>query len=89
MNKRLRPLIILLGLAGLGYGLYAYVNRPPTSLLLTGIVTTNDVIVSPQIAGQIGRMLVAEGDQVKQLPVLIVGFDPQGRAARIWTLTTH
>lgn len=32
---------------------------------------------------------VIEGDQVKQLPVLIVGFDPQGRAARIWTLTTH
>jgi hypothetical protein len=32
---------------------------------------------------------VLEGDQVKQLPVLIVGFDPQGRAARIWTLTTH
>jgi hypothetical protein len=31
---------------------------------------------------------VIEGDQVKQLPVLIVGFDPQGRAARIWTLTT-
>ena len=32
---------------------------------------------------------VIEGDKVKQLPVLIVGFDPQGRAARIWTLTTH
>lgn len=31
----------------------------------------------------------AEGDQVKQLPVLIVGFDPQGRAIRVWTLTTH
>ena len=32
---------------------------------------------------------VKEGDQVKQLPVLIVGFDPRGRATRIWTLTTH
>jgi len=31
----------------------------------------------------------AEGSGVKQLPVLIVGFDPKGRAARIWTLTTH
>jgi hypothetical protein len=32
---------------------------------------------------------VAEGDQVKQLPVLIFGFDPQGRATRVWTLSTH
>jgi len=32
---------------------------------------------------------VIDGDEVKQLPVLIVGFDPRGRAARIWTLTTH
>ena len=35
---------------------------------------------------EIGR---AQSDQVKQLPVLIVGFDPQGRAVRVWTLTTH
>ncbi len=27
--------------------------------------------------------------KIRQLPVLIVGFDLQGRAARIWTLTTH
>jgi hypothetical protein len=31
----------------------------------------------------------AEGDQIKQLPVLIVGFDPHERAARVWTLKTH
>ncbi|HEX7137418.1 MAG TPA: efflux RND transporter periplasmic adaptor subunit, partial [Vicinamibacterales bacterium] len=40
--------------------------RPPTSLTLTGIVTTNDVIVSPQIAGQIEKLLVKEGDEVKK-----------------------
>src|SRR5262249_42728676 len=28
-------------------------------------------------------------EKLKQLPVLIVGFDPQRRATRIWTLTTH
>src|SRR5581483_7540280 len=66
MNKRVRSLLVLLVVAGIGYGIYAYLNRPPTSLVLTGIVTTNDVIVSPQIAGQIGKMLVAEGDQVKK-----------------------
>jgi len=32
---------------------------------------------------------VAESKEIKQLPVLIIGFDPRGRAARIWTLTTH
>ena len=32
---------------------------------------------------------VAESEEIKQLPVLIIGFDPRGRAARIWTLKTH
>jgi hypothetical protein len=35
---------------------------------------------------EIGR---AQDPKIKQLPVLIVGFDPQLRAARVWTLTTH
>ena len=34
--------------------------------MLTGVVTTNDVIVSPQIAGLIAQLLVKEGDQVKK-----------------------
>jgi hypothetical protein len=32
---------------------------------------------------------VAQSEEIKQLPVLIIGFDPRGRAARIWTLKTH
>src|SRR5205807_4468549 len=36
------------------------------TLVLTGIVTTNDVIVSSQIAGQIGQLLVEEGGAVKK-----------------------
>jgi HlyD family secretion protein len=36
----------------------------PGPLVLTGIVTTNDVIVSPQIGGQIAQLLVREGDAV-------------------------
>jgi HlyD family secretion protein len=62
--KRLRPLLVLLLLVAAGWGVYAYTNRPPTSLVLTGIVTTNDVIVSPQIAGQVARLLIQEGDTV-------------------------
>src|SRR5215475_6893584 len=64
--KRLRPLLILALLVGGGWAAYAYVNRPPTSLVLTGIITTNDVIVSPQIGGQIDRLLVKEGDTLKR-----------------------
>jgi HlyD family secretion protein len=64
--KRLRPLLVLLLAAGAGYAAYSYLNRPPATLILTGIVTTNEVIVSPQIAGQIERLLVKEGDAVKK-----------------------
>jgi len=71
--KRLRPLLILLIIAGLGYGAYYYMGRPPSELVLTGIVTTNDVVVSPQIGGQIRALKVVEGDTVKanQLVALI------------------
>jgi HlyD family secretion protein len=63
--KRLWPLflIALVIIAGAAYG-YAFFR--PTTLTLTGIVTTNDVIVSPQVAGQVVQLLVNEGDTVKQ-----------------------
>jgi HlyD family secretion protein len=64
--KRIRPLLILALLVGAATAAYLYFNRPPTALVLTGVVTTNDVIVSPQIAGQIGQLLVNEGDVVKR-----------------------
>jgi HlyD family secretion protein len=40
--------------------------RPPGTLTLTGIVTTNDVVVSPQVAGQLRELLVKEGDVVEK-----------------------
>ena len=40
--------------------------------MLTGVVTTNDVIVSPQVGGQLSRLLVAEGDSVTQNQLLAV-----------------
>ena len=64
--KRLRPLFILIILVGVGYGAYYYLGRPPNELTLTGIVTTNDVIVSPQISGQISELKVVEGDTMKK-----------------------
>jgi multidrug resistance efflux pump len=62
--KRARLLIPLLLLVILGA--LAYSNLRPNSLILTGIVTTNDVVVSPQVAGLVGELLVIEGDLVKK-----------------------
>jgi HlyD family secretion protein len=64
--KRTRRILFLVLILAAGAGLYTYLNIPPSTLVLTGIVTTNDVIVSPQIAGQIAELLVKEGDQVKK-----------------------
>ena len=64
MNKPRRiliPLVLVVAAA-----VYAFSSLGPKTLTLTGIVTTNDVIVSPQVAGQIGQLLVSEGDVVKK-----------------------
>jgi HlyD family secretion protein len=81
--KRLRTSLLLLVLIGAGVGAYVYLNRSPTSLVLTGIVTTNDVVVSPQIAGQIRQLLVSEGDVVRkdQLVAVIVPDELQADSA--------
>ena len=47
-------------------GYYVWLQSRPQPLVLTGIVTTHDVIVSPQIGGRINQLLVNEGDQVKK-----------------------
>src|SRR5437868_4606766 len=60
MKRRLPLLIVLLVAAGAWW----YTHREPTSLTLTGIVTTHNVVVSPQITGRVERLLVREGDTV-------------------------
>jgi len=52
--------------------LYAFVHARSSALILTGVVTTNDVVVSPQIGGQLERLLVAEGDAVRKGQLLAV-----------------
>jgi len=54
MKRLIRPLILLLLVAGGAY--YWYVRSRPVPLVLTGIVTNNDVVVSPQIAGRIEQL---------------------------------
>ena len=72
--KKAVPLIVLLALAGVAYAVYYIYYRQPSVLVLTGIVTTNDVVVSPLIAGRLRELPVVEGDTVKkdQLVAVIV-----------------
>ncbi len=70
LRKKLVVLAVVVLLASVA--LFAFVRTRDGSLVLTGIVTTNDVVVSPQIAGQIDKLLVAEGDRVKQGQLLAV-----------------
>jgi HlyD family secretion protein len=72
--KRWFILALLLVLVAGGIYLYRYLNRPQ-GLMLTGIVTTNEVNVSPLIQGRVDRLLVREGDEVKAGQLLAV-MDP-------------
>jgi len=63
--KRILRLIVVVVLIAAAVRFYAM--RPsPAELVLTGIVTTDDVIVSPQIGGRIQQLLVKEGESVQQ-----------------------
>ena len=52
-----RLLVLFLIGAAAGAAIW-YSSRPPTALVLTGIVTTDEIVVSPQIGGRIERLLV-------------------------------
>jgi HlyD family secretion protein len=69
---RLLRLIPLLVIVGVSYGAWWYTSRPPTSLTLTGVVTTNHIVVSPQITGRIAQLMAQEGDAVKAGQLLAV-----------------
>ena len=47
-------------------------SEPPTALVLTGVVTTNDIVVGPQIGGRIDDLRVQEGDTVKQGQIIAI-----------------
>ncbi len=61
-----RPALVLLLVAVVGGAAFAWSSLRPQTITLTGIVTTNDVFVSPQVAGQIGQLPVNEGDTVQK-----------------------
>jgi HlyD family secretion protein len=60
----MRKALLLVLIVAAAVASYFYLNRPPSSLVLTGIVTTDDVVVSPQIGGRLATLSVTEGDVV-------------------------
>ena len=71
MRRLVRLIVILLVLAG-AVAAYWYSQRTPPFLTLTGVVTTNEIVASSQIAGRIGELRVVEGDRVTKDQVLAV-----------------
>jgi len=61
-RKLLFPVLALL-VAG-GVVAYLLLRPGPDHLVLTGVITTDDVLVGSQVSGQVSRMLVREGDSV-------------------------
>ena len=84
----MKRLIFLLILAGGAVGAYYAMRQPLGPLVLTGIVTTEDVIISPQVGGQIGQLMVREGDQVEQNQLIAVMTTDELEADRAYYVHT-
>lgn len=76
-----RAVILATLVVFLAGGALYWKTRPRNStIVLTGIVTTDDVIVSAEIQGRIRQLLVKEGDTVEKGQLLAV-IEPQELAA--------
>src|SRR2546428_12274291 len=80
----MKRLILLLIVAGVVAGAYYSMHLPPGPLILTGIVTTQDVIVAAQVGGQIGQLLVKEGDAVQKDQLVAVMTTEELQADRAY-----
>jgi HlyD family secretion protein len=74
--KKSKIFILILVLALVAGGIYYATLRQPGGIVLTGIVTTDEVIVSPEIQGRLEQLLVSEGDAVTNGELLAV-IQPQ------------
>ena len=66
MNARNKFFIILGIIFAIALGYYLFSTPRGSDLDLIGTVDANEIIVSPQTAGRISKLLVDEGTQVKQ-----------------------
>lgn len=86
--KAIRRVLILLVIATAVAGGVWYSSRPPSELVLTGIVTTHEIVVSPQIGGRIERLLADEGDTVeKDQLVAVLALDELRQEREFYNFT--
>jgi multidrug resistance efflux pump len=74
MKRKVRIIIVVLALAAAAA--YYVVKNRAHDIVLTGIVTTDNVIVSSEIQGRLQKLLVREGDTVKRGQLVAV-IQPQ------------
>jgi RND family efflux transporter MFP subunit len=80
--KKLKLPILILILAIVAGIIYYASTQEPSQIILTGIVTTDEVIVSPQVQGRMQQLLVKEGDNVARGQLLAL-LDPQEQQADV------
>lgn len=77
--------VVILGLVAVAsIAVYFVTRNIPQGMVLTGIVTTDQVMVSSQIAGRLDRVLVQEGDTVSAGQLLVVIAPEELRADRAY-----
>lgn len=84
-----RRALLVLSLLLVAAALYYTVLLPTPQLVLTGIVTTDEVTVSAQIQGRLQQLLVAQGDSVKTNQLLAVLAPQEWRAGAGYYASTE
>jgi HlyD family secretion protein len=74
MKRKIRISIVVIAL--IAGGIYYFTSLRARDTVVTGIVTTDDVIVSAEIQGRLQKLLVKQGDTVKRGDLLGV-IQPQ------------
>jgi HlyD family secretion protein len=62
--KKSKVFVIVLILVAAASGIYFATMRQPGEIILTGIVTTDEVIISSEVQGRLQQLFVKEGDVV-------------------------
>ena len=71
-----RRIVVLIAVVAIAIIVYLVLNRPSHQIVLTGVVTTDTIIVSPEIPGRIEKLLVGQGDVVTN-GQLIARIEPE------------
>jgi RND family efflux transporter MFP subunit len=82
MKTGRRIILIILVLSIVAGGIYYAMTRTPAKIVLTGIVTTDEIIVSPEIQGRLQNLFVREGDSVTNGELLAL-IQPQTQQADV------